>query len=160
MRSCDKNDARYGGAARAQTRARDARAGCGAAHLLAEHLRLALEAADDAVGGRVEVGHIDRLLVGARRHERALVAHVGDLGAREARRERRELLRDVVEVAGEAELLHFLVVGVGVSSRTAMCDERRRASAVAHAAVVPRARRDEGAKRRAGIAQQQEPDRG
>ena len=50
-----------------------------------QHLGLLLEAADDAVHGRVEVDKLDLLLVVARGDERGLVAQVLEIGAGEAR---------------------------------------------------------------------------
>ena len=55
------------------------------------------------VDGRVEALVVDEVLLLARGDERGLVAHVGDLGAREAGRERREARRRRLGGGGELE---------------------------------------------------------
>jgi hypothetical protein len=85
--------------------------------LLGQHLALPLQTADHAVGGGVKVGDLDRLLVRARRHQRALVADVRHLGAREAGRERGERLRDLVDVVGEFELREVDAEDLGAAAR-------------------------------------------
>ena len=51
-----------------------------------------LEPGDDALEGGGEVVHRDRLGAPAGRHQRRLVDQVGEIGAGEARRQRRDLL--------------------------------------------------------------------
>mmetsp|Transcript_4991 Transcript_4991/g.20458 ORF Transcript_4991/g.20458 Transcript_4991/m.20458 type:complete len:549 (+) Transcript_4991:336-1982(+) len=70
--------------------------------LFVGHDLVGFEPADDAVDRGFEVLHVDLGLVAPRRHDRRFVAHVLDLGPREARREpgepRRKVLDGPVEV--------------------------------------------------------------
>eukprot|EP00962_Isochrysis_galbana_P028323 scaffold8934_cov94-Isochrysis_galbana.AAC.2 len=64
---------------------------------------LLLDAGDDTVNGRVEALGVDCLQLAPRRDERRLVADVGDVGAREARGQRRHLLGECFGVAVESD---------------------------------------------------------
>jgi hypothetical protein len=69
--------------------------------LVLHDARAALRTGDDAVDGLVEGAHVDELRVGARREQRGLVEHVGEVGAGEAGR----LARDDREVDRRRERL-------------------------------------------------------
>src|SRR5262249_24220794 len=56
--------------------------------LLGQYAALLLEPGHDAVDGLLEVGHLDRALLLARRQQRRLIDDVGEVGAREAGRAR------------------------------------------------------------------------
>ena len=73
--------------------------------LLVAHHALLLEAGDDAIDRVVEVLHLDGGLVLARREQRRLVDEIGEIGAGEAGRARRDDLE--VHVLGD---LHGLDV--------------------------------------------------
>mmetsp|Transcript_39804 Transcript_39804/g.98394 ORF Transcript_39804/g.98394 Transcript_39804/m.98394 type:complete len:471 (-) Transcript_39804:1031-2443(-) len=72
---------------------------------LAHHLGLLLQATHHPVHRRVEVLELHRVAHHARGVQRRLVAHVGDVRAREARRERGHRLRRRVGVDAELDLL-------------------------------------------------------
>ena len=74
-----------------------------------DHFVFLLQAGDDAVNGLLEVRERHRGGTHARRHQRRLVAHVGDVGASKARRERGEALRVVRHGGVELDVrqVHF-----------------------------------------------------
>mmetsp|Transcript_52523 Transcript_52523/g.137703 ORF Transcript_52523/g.137703 Transcript_52523/m.137703 type:complete len:564 (+) Transcript_52523:392-2083(+) len=75
--------------------------------LRAEDLALLLDAADDALDRRLKVPNVHFGLVAARRDQRRLVADVGDVRPREARRERRHAARNLLHVVRQLDVLEM-----------------------------------------------------
>mmetsp|Transcript_24503 Transcript_24503/g.46451 ORF Transcript_24503/g.46451 Transcript_24503/m.46451 type:complete len:207 (+) Transcript_24503:1084-1704(+) len=80
-----------------------------AALVLRHHLVLLLQAADDAIHGALEVHHGNVVLVRARRHQRRLVADVGDVRPGKPGGERGEALRVVVAPLHQLQVLEVHV---------------------------------------------------